>query len=208
VSGVEGITAVLVAHREGEPGAFDRLVALVYPDLRRIARQQLGRWRPGMSLDTGGLVHEVYLKLIDQTKVEWQDRNHFFAITARAMRQVIVDFARKRKSLKRGGGSHLVSLDGRDVAGENQTDLLLALDEVLDRLEKVEPRLLQVVECRFFAGYSEAETAEALRVSTRTVERDWLRAKAWLRQAMHATNGATHESEPAGRRVRRSPDAT
>jgi RNA polymerase sigma factor (TIGR02999 family) len=187
VSGIEGVTAVLVAHREGEPGAFDRLVALVYPELRRIARQQLGRWRRGVSLDTGVLVNEAYLKLIDQRQVDWQDRNHFFAISARAMRQVLVDYARRRTSQKRGGFAPRVSVDDVDVAGKKQADDLLALDDLLDRLAKEDPRLLQVVECRFFAGYSEAETAELLRVSTRTVERDWLRAKAWLRQAMVRT---------------------
>ena len=180
--GIEGITSVLVAHREGQPGAFDRLVGLVYPELRRIARGQLGRWRRGLSLDTSGLVHEAYLKLVDQTRADWQDRNHFFAIAARGMRQLIIDYARKRQTQKRGG--HVVALANQDVAVQSQVERLLALDELLHRLEAEDSRLLQVVECRFFAGYSEAETAEALGVSTRTVERDWLRAKSWLKRAM------------------------
>src|ERR671914_215279 len=137
-----------MAHRKGQPGAFDQLVGLVYPELRRIARRQLGRWRPGGSLDTGSLVNEAYLKLVDQTKVNWQDRNHFFAIAARAMRQVIIDYARKRKSQKRGGGEDHLQLDGREVAIQTQADQLLVLDELLGRLEATEPRLLQVVECR------------------------------------------------------------
>jgi RNA polymerase sigma factor (TIGR02999 family) len=190
VSGIEGITAVLVAHREGEPGAFDRLVGLVYPDLRRIARRQLGRWRHGVSLDTGALVHEAYLKLIDQRQADWRDRAHFFAIAARAMRHVLVDYARRRGARKRGGGIAHVDVAGRDVASQKQVEQLLALDQALSRLDKEDPRLLQIVECRFFAGYSEAETADLLRVSTRTVERDWLRAKAWLRQAMRTTSRA------------------
>ena len=195
VPGTEAITSVLVAYRHGQPGAFDRLVSLVYPELRRIARGQLGRWRPGLSLDTGAVVHEAYLKLVDQTKVEWQDRNHFFAIAARGMRQVIIDYARKRQAQKRGGGD-VVALGDREVAIQAQAERLLEVNEVLARLEAEEPRLLQVVECRFFAGYSEAETAEALGVSTRTVERDWLRARAWLRRAMAGSSSGP--DRPAG----------
>jgi len=206
-AGGEGITAVLVAHREGRPGAFNQLVELVYPELRRIARRQLGHWGGGGSLDTGGVVHETYLKLIDQTKVNWQDRQHFFAIAARAMRHVIVDYARRRRSQKRGGGSDHVDLDSREIAVQQQIVELLAINELLGKLEEVDPRLLQVVECRFFAGYSEAETAEALHVSSRTVERDWLRAKAWLRQTMDGTKSDASADRPA-RRPRRGPDAT
>ncbi len=172
-----------MALREGRPGAFDRLVALVYPELRRIARRQLGRWRTGGSLDTGTLVNEAYLKLVDQRSVNWQDRQHFFAIAAHAMRQVMIDYARKRHSLKRGGGVKPATLDDREIAIQTQVENLLLLDELLSRLAAAEPRLLQLVECRFFAGYSEAETADALSMSTRTVQREWLRAKAWLRAA-------------------------
>ena len=205
----EAITSVLVAYRQGQPGAFDKLVSLVYPELRRIARGQLGRWRPGLSLDTGAVVHEAYLKLIDQTKVEWRDRNHFFAIAAHGMRQVIIDYARKRHAQKRGGGD-VVSLGDREVAIQAQAEQLLELDELLAGLEAENPRLLQVVECRFFAGYSEAETAAALGVSTRTVERDWLRARVWLKRAMGGPASGPHDSggeageraRPAGRRTK------
>lgn len=181
---MEGITAVLVAHRAGEPGAFNKLTELIYPELRRIARTQLRRWRPGVRPDTGSVVHEAYLKLVDQSKVDWQDRHHFYAIAARAMRQVIIDYARRRVSQKRGGGARHTDVNGHDVAVQQQADQLLALDEVLGGLEQHDARLLQVVECRFFAGYSEEETATILGVSARTVERDWQRAKSWLRQAM------------------------
>jgi RNA polymerase sigma factor (TIGR02999 family) len=177
-------------------------VERLYPELRRIARRQLGRWRPGAILDTGTLVHEAYLKLIDQTQVDWQDRSHFFAITAHAMRQVLVDYARRRRAEKPGEGRGRVD-DPRERAIQQQANRLLAVDELLDRLAIVEPRLLQVVECRFFAGFSEAETAEALRISSRTVEQDWLRAKAWLRQAIRAM-GDEHASEPSGDRARPS----
>ena len=112
--GIEGITSILVAHREGRPGAFDQLVALVYPELRRMARRQLGRWRATGWLGTGSLVNEAYLKLVDQTKANWQDRGHFFAIAACAMRQVIIDYARRRKTQKRGGDVQQVLLDERD----------------------------------------------------------------------------------------------
>ena len=135
------------------------------------------------------------MKLVDQTKVEWQDRNHFFAIAARGMRQVIIDYARKRQAQKRGGGD-VVALGDREVAIQAQAERLLEVNEALARLEAEEPRLLQVVECRFFAGYSEAETAEALGVSTRTVERDWLRARAWLRRAMAGSSSGP--DRPAG----------
>jgi RNA polymerase sigma-70 factor, ECF subfamily len=175
------ITAVLVAHRDGQPGAFDQLVGLVYPELRQIARRQLVRWRAAGSLETGILVNEAYLKLVDQSRVNWQDRSHFFAIAARAMRQVIIDHARRRRRQKRGGGAADLDVDVREIAIQTQAEQLLVLEDLLRRLEAVDPRLLQVVECRFFAGYTDAETAEILQVSSRTVERDWLRAKAWLK---------------------------
>jgi RNA polymerase sigma factor (TIGR02999 family) len=146
---------------------------------------QLRRWRPGLRPDTGSVVHEAYLKLVDQTKVDWQDRNHFYAIAARAMRQVIIDYARKRISQKRGGvDANHTDVAHHEIAVYQQADQLLALDQVLNDLERYDARLLQVVDCRFFAGYSEEETATILNVSSRTVERDWRRAKSWLRQAM------------------------
>jgi RNA polymerase sigma factor (TIGR02999 family) len=194
---VEAITALLVAHRQGRPDAFDKLVSLVYPELRRVARRQLRPWRPGLTLDTGAVVHEAYLKLVDQTRVEWQDRSHFFAIAARVMRHVIVDYARKRHAQKRGGGS--LALTEREVAIEAQAEELVGLNELLERLGAENPRLLQVVECRFFAGYSETEAAEALGVSARTVERDWLRARVWLKAAMAGPTGsAGAEARTAG----------
>ena len=196
MQGTEAITALLVAHRHGRPDAFDKLVSLVYPELRRVARRQLRPWRPGLTLDSGAVVHEAYLKLVDQTKVEWQDRSHFFAIAARVMRHVIVDYARKRHAQKRGGGT--IALADREVAIQAQAEELVALNELLERLEAENPRMLQVVECRFFAGYSETETAEALGVSARTVERDWLRARVWLKRALTgSTTPEKHTDGPA-----------
>jgi RNA polymerase sigma-70 factor (ECF subfamily) len=185
VSSRESVTEMLVAHREGAVGAFDRLVELVYPELRRVARQQLRRGRPdGPVLDTTALVHEAYLKLVDQTRMQARDRGHFLAIAARAMRQVIVDHARARQAAKRGAGTQHVPFDDRDFAIHTRAEHILAINDALDRLAQEDPRLLQVVECRFFAGYSEVETATALDVSSRTVERDWLRAKARLRDLL------------------------
>lgn len=182
----ESITALMRAHRDGVPGAFDRLVEAVYPELRRVARQQLRHGRPDPPLlDTTGLVHETYLKLVDQAVIDAHDRGHFLAIAARAMRQVIIDHARTRSAARRGAGAAHVPLDDQMAAVQSQAEQLLAVDQALERLAAEDSRLLQVVECRFYAGYSEAETAEALAVSTRTVERDWLRARAWLRRSMN-----------------------
>jgi RNA polymerase sigma factor (TIGR02999 family) len=188
------ITAVLVAHRDGQPGAFEQLVDLIYPELRRIAHGQLRHWRANGSLETGTVVHEAFLKLVDQTRVNWQDRAHFFAIAARAMRQVIIDYARRRRRLKRGGGVANLDLDAREIAIQNQVEQLLALNDSLSRLETVDPRLLQVVECRFFAGYTDTQTADILQVSVRTIERDWRRARAWLRAQLGGDVTAGHES--------------
>jgi RNA polymerase sigma factor (TIGR02999 family) len=179
----QSITDLLLQVRQGTPDAMDRLFPLVYGQLRRIAHRQLQGERPGHTLGTTGLVHETYLKLVDQTRVEWRDRGHFFALAARAMRQVLVDYARRYRAQRRGGGLRRVSLaDG--VAVEQQADLLLAVHEALGRLAAVSERLSRVVECRYFAGFTEEETALALGVTARTVERDWVKAKGWLYQEL------------------------
>ena len=186
MSDPERTTEMLLAYREGDAAAFEALVARVYPELRRIARQQLlrrGSPDPPV-LDTTGLVHEAYLKLIDQDRASWRDRGHFLAVAGCAMRQVIVDHARARRSIKRGAGAPHLPLDAREMGVDTDADLLLAVDAALEQLARTNPRLLRVVECRFFAGYTEEETAEALAVSTKTVERDWKEAKAWLRSAL------------------------
>ena len=199
MSSRESVTELLQAHRDGTPGAFDRLVELVYPELRHVARRQLRRdRRDGRQLDTTSLVHETYLKLVDQAQIGARDRQHFLAVAARAMRQVIVDHARGRRASKRGAGADHLPLDDRYLAVERQAEHVLAINDALAQLAIVDPRLLQVVECRFFAGYSEQETADALDVSARTVERAWVRAKAWLRQAVEG-NGQVARP-PEGRR--------
>lgn len=180
------ITRFLSACARGEAGAEDRLVELVYDDLRRIARNHLRRARPGRTLNTTGLVHEAYLKLLGREPGRWSDRRHFFAVSSRAMRQIIVDHARHRRRLKRGGGHEPLTLDEQQVAVDQQATSVLELDEALGRLSRVSRRMVQVVECRFFGGLTAKETAEALDTSVRTVERDWTRARAWLREEMRS----------------------
>ena len=178
------VTELLRAHGRGQTDAFGRLVPLVYEDLRRVARSQLRRLRVGETLDTTGLVHEAYLRLVDQTKTTWHDRGHFLAVSAVAMRQVLIDHARSKARLKRGGDVKKTALDEAITAVATDAEKLIEIDLALRKLEEVDPRLVRVVECRYFAGLSEQETAEAVGVSLRTAQRDWLKARAWLRQAL------------------------
>jgi RNA polymerase sigma factor (TIGR02999 family) len=188
------VTLLLRAFRQGDRGAFDRLVPLVYDDLRRIARRQLRRGGRAGTLNTTGLVHEAWLRLVDQSQAEWQDRGHFLAVAARAMRQITIDHARRRLAAKRGGGAPREELDESRLPGAQRAEWLLALEEALEHLARHNERLVRVVECRFFAGFSEEETAEALGVSLRTAQRDWLRARAWLREELREIPG---EAAPA-----------
>lgn len=181
------ITEALVALREGDPGAMDRLMPLVYEQLRRIAHRQLGSEPTGHTLSTTGLVHEAYLKLVDQTRAQWQDRAQFFAIAAGAMRRILVDYARRHRAARRGGGPEgappiPVSLEDVEIAVAERAAEIVALDEALERLARMDARAARVVECRFFGGLTETETAAALGVSQRTVAREWVAAKAWLHQ--------------------------
>lgn len=174
------VTELLVAMGRGDESALNRLVPLVHDELRRLARRQMRRERGGHTLQTTALVNEAYVRLIDLSRVTWQDRGHFFGMSARLMRRVLVDHARARGSVKRGGGANRVSLDEAvGVALERPADLL-ALDDALSALAAVDPRKGQVVEMRFFCGFSVEETAEALAVSPETVMRDWRLAKVWL----------------------------
>jgi RNA polymerase sigma factor (TIGR02999 family) len=180
-AGLRGeVTQLLHGARDGDPGAFDRLLPLIYDELRAIARRQLRREQVGHTLQPTALVHDAYLKLVDEARVEWRDRAHFFGIAARAMRQVLIDYARRRGAEKRGGDVVRTALSDQELAMEVPLEELLALDDALDRLAEVNERLRQVVEFRFFGGMAEEEIAEVLGVSTRTVQRDWLRARAWL----------------------------
>jgi RNA polymerase sigma factor (TIGR02999 family) len=143
------------------------------------------RERAGHTLDTTGLVHEAYLKLVDQSQAEWEDRTHFYGIAARAMRQILIDYARRRMAQKRGGSWERTTLEEDRLAAESPVEDLVALDDALRRLEALNTRYRQVVEYRFFAGLTEEETARALGVTTRTVQRDWATARAWLHKELH-----------------------
>jgi RNA polymerase sigma factor (TIGR02999 family) len=190
MSGPGELTELLRAYAAGDAEALDRLVPLVYDDLRRVARGQLRRGIRGAVLDTTALVHEAWFKLSAGGDVAWQDRGHFLAVSARAMRQVIVDEARRRNAGKRGGGQAGAALDESRLASAGDAFQVLAIDQALDRLAARGPRLARVVECRFFAGLGEEETAEALGVSLRTVQREWTRARAWLREDLGGRSAA------------------
>jgi RNA polymerase sigma factor (TIGR02999 family) len=180
------ITGLLVAWRGGDQAAFDRLFPLVYDDLRQMAHRHLARERGDHSLATTDLVHEAYLRLVDQRRVDWADRAHFFGVAAQAMRRILVDHARRHQAAKRGGKRERVTLDEELAVADQRADVLVALDEALTRLSAVDERLAKVVELRFFGGLTETETAEVLGVTDRTVRRDWVKAKGWLHQTMEA----------------------
>jgi RNA polymerase sigma factor (TIGR02999 family) len=181
-STVRDITRLLATIRQGDAEAYNHLIPLIYAELRQIARRQLRRLKPGDTMNTTGLVHEAYIKLVDQKQASWQDRNHFFAIAARAMRQILVNHALRRQALKRGGGQADATTAGAQIAAPEPEARLLELDAALDRLEELDPRLSRVVECRFFAGLTEEETATSLGISLRTVQRDWKLARGWLQE--------------------------
>ena len=188
-------TNLEVGRRRDDPIAWDRIVPLVYTELRAIAHRQLQRERESHTLNTTALVHEAFLRLADQPGIRWQSEAHFFAIAARVMRQVLVDYARYHRAAKRAGAHQPLELDAI-AAQENgkraielsladeRADVLVALDEALARLAALDERLVRVVECRFFGGLTEQETAHALDVTARTVRRDWVKAKAWLQRAL------------------------
>jgi RNA polymerase sigma factor (TIGR02999 family) len=180
------ITELLLAMRSGGSDVQDRLFSLVYDDLLRIARCHLARESADHVLESSDLVHEAYIRLVDQTRVEWRDRNHFYAVASRAMRRILVDLARRRQAAKRGGGWRPVVLEEGIASVEQRAEMLIALDEALERLERVDTRLCRVVEYRFFGGLSEEEMAAALGVTDRTIRRDWIRAKAWLYRELTA----------------------
>ncbi len=178
------ITELVVDLRAGNPGAVDYLFPLVYDELRRIAHFHLSGERPNHTLSTTALVHEAYLKLVDQSRAGWQDRAHFCAVASKAMRRILIDYARRRNALKRGGSDQPVSLDDNKIAIEEKAAVLLSLDEALDRLSALDERCAKIVEFRFFGGLREEEIAEVINVSVRTVRRDWVKARAWLYKEM------------------------
>jgi RNA polymerase sigma factor (TIGR02999 family) len=172
----------------GEP--LEQLVPLLYQELKRMARRQLGREGSRRTLQTTDLVHEAYLRLVDQTQVTQRGRAYFFAAAARAMRQVLTDRARRRQAVKRGGGQAALNLDDVNVAVDAFADGLVDLDAALEELTKSSPRQARVVECRYFGGMSVEQTAEALDISARTVKYDWALARAWLYSVLHGARGS------------------
>lgn len=191
------VDAALAVLRRGAPDGLERLIPLVYVELRRVAHRQLAAEEPGHTLSTTAVVHEAYLRLAEQTHVDWTNRAQFFGLAARAMRRVLVDYARRHQAARRGGGSERpISLDDAEANGDagalavsGRSDELLALDEALERLAMVDERLGRVVECRFFGGLTEVETAAVLGVSQRTIANDWLMAKGWLYRQLRPEEG-------------------
>lgn len=179
--GKQTITAML-EHSRSDEQARAELYQLIYADLRRLAGRQIASARPGSTLSVTSLVNEAYLKLTEGTQQQWSDRGHFFRVAATAMRQITIDYVRAKLSQKRGSGKQPVPLDSVQLAATEKPEMVLALEEGLRELGDREPRLVEVVECRFFAGLTVAETAAALEVSERTIEREWKRAKQWLKE--------------------------
>jgi RNA polymerase sigma factor (TIGR02999 family) len=174
------VTHLLQAWSDGDKGALDKLMPLVYNELHRLAGRYMGGERPGHTLQTTALVNEAYLRLVDVRQMSWQNRTHFFAVSAQLMRRILVEFARSRHARKRGGEAAPVSLDEALVVSSERGEDLVALDDALEALAAIDPRRSRVVELRFFGGLSVEETAEVLKVSAETVMHDWKLAKAWL----------------------------
>ena len=187
---MDDISALLRGWSDGDQSALERLTPIVYDELHRLARRYMQHERPGHSLQTAALVNEAYMRLVDYERMRWQNRAHFFAVSAQLMRRILVDHAR-RHNLKRGGGVQHVSLEEAAIVGGDQDTDMVALDNAMNALARIDPRKVQVVEMRFFGGLSVEETAEVLKISTVTVKRDWRAAKAWLYREL--TGGTTDE---------------
>jgi len=189
-----GVTGLLIEWGNGDRGALDRLMPLVYEELRGIARRHLHLEGHPHTLQSTALVHEAYLRLIDQNRVQWKDRAHFFAVSARLIRRILIDHARRRHAEKRGGAAPSLTVENVGLPAPKILDVI-ALDQALDSLAELDATQAQVVELRFFAGLTIPETAEVLQISTATVERDWITAKAWLFDRL---NHADRPAPPAG----------
>jgi RNA polymerase sigma factor (TIGR02999 family) len=183
------VTTLLLEWRNGNRNALDELTPLVYRELRQLAARHLRHERPGHTLQTTALVHEVYLKLIDQRRAGFEDRDHFFAAAAHLIRRILVTHARKRQSLKRGGGLTLLALDEAITPPDGKELEVLAIDAALQSLAQLDPRQARMVELRFFVGLSIKSTAEVLGISTATVSREWDLARAWLRRELKRSAG-------------------
>lgn len=185
------VSVLLKAVEEGDRDAMDELFSLVYAELRSLAKGQRARWDGDYTLNTTGLVHEAYLKLVDQTRASYTDRSHFLAVATRAMRHVLVNYAERRKTQKRGGDQTRVDLDQANPVSPEVAEEVIALHEALKRLGEVDERQAKVVETRFFGGFNVEETADLLAISPATVKRDWAVASAWLHREIRRSLGET-----------------
>jgi RNA polymerase sigma factor (TIGR02999 family) len=183
------VTELLRRHSAGDRAALDQVIPLLYDELRRVARRQLRKEAAGHTLSTTALVNEAYLRMADLQQMEWQDRVHFLSMAARAMRRVLVDHARRHRAEKRGAGLTPITLEDALVVSEENLETVIAVDDLLSRLGALSPRLAQVVEYRFFGGMTEDELAAALGVTPRTVQRDWVKARGWLRETIGGAAG-------------------
>ncbi len=187
------VTALLSEFTRGNPEAESKLISLVYDELRRLANGYMRRERTGHTLQATALVHEAYLKLLDQRSVDWRNRAHFFGIAAQVMRRVLIDHARGHLRNKRGGGAEAVPLDEALVFSPERSEEFLQIDSALERLAALDARQAKIVEMRFFGGLTVEETAEVLGISSKTVKRDWIVAKAWLHGELKTTYGSAAE---------------
>jgi RNA polymerase sigma-70 factor, ECF subfamily len=195
---VSDVSQLLYAWSGGDPNALEKLTPIVYDELRRLARYYMRRERPGHSLQTTALVNEAYLRLVDYKRMQWENRAHFFAVSSQLMRRILVEHAR-RHNLKRGGGVQQVSLEEAAMVGSGRATDLVALDDAMNTLARLDARKVRVVEMRFFGGLSVEETAEVLKVSAVTVMRDWSTAKAWLYRELTGGTGDGFQSMETGR---------
>lgn len=184
------VTQLLEQVAQGDASAIAHVFPLIYGELRRIAERQLRHEPDGHTLSPTALVHEAYMRLVDYSRVEWSGRAHFLAVAATAMRRILVEHARGHRTEKRGGALRRVPIDAVELGTAERSDLLVALDEALDRLQALDRRQAQVVECRFFGGLTEEETAEALGIGLRTVKRDWAKARGWLHRELYGDDAA------------------
>jgi len=178
------VTQLLIKWSDGDKAALDQLIPLVHTELRRIAKRYMGRQSPAHTLETSALINEAYLRLVDQHSVEWKDRAHFFAVSAQIMRNILIDHARKYRYAKRGAGARKIALDEVSTMPEQRAAEFVALDDALSELATVDSRKSQIVELRFFGGLNIEETAEVMKISPATVQREWRSARAWLQRAM------------------------
>lgn len=185
MAATQELTRNLIEWRNGNAAAIEKILPAIYGELRRTARRYLGRENSDISLQTSDLINEAYLKLVDQRQSDWQNRAHFFAVAARVMRNLLIDRARMRRLAKRGGDAKKISTDGITIAAPEQDVNVIDLHEALTALAELDERKCRIVELRYFAGLSVEETAEVMGISTITVKREWLKAKAWLYQALH-----------------------